>query len=170
MTVELLVMRHAKSAWDTGNTDFDRPLAPRGEGAGPRMAEWLIETELVPDYVLSSGAARARSTAQFVIDACGIDRTRYEFRRDLYTATVEDWLAELRSHDRAHAGRILICGHNPTFDDLVLELSSTMPAFTDSAKLMTTAAIAHLSFAGDWPDVAPRSGRLMQLVRPRELG
>ncbi|MGH8513640.1 MAG: SixA phosphatase family protein, partial [Gammaproteobacteria bacterium] len=37
----LLVMRHAKSDWDSGaGSDFDRPLAKRGERDAPRMGRW----------------------------------------------------------------------------------------------------------------------------------
>lgn len=47
--VELLIMRHAKSAWDSGDSDFDRPLSDRGERDAPRMAAWIAEHNLAPE-------------------------------------------------------------------------------------------------------------------------
>ena len=59
----LYVVRHGKSAWDDPHlTDFDRPLAPRGRKAAPRIAEYMREHGYVPDLVLCSAACRARQT------------------------------------------------------------------------------------------------------------
>jgi len=51
MSRELLILRHAKSAWDT-----------------PRVGRFLFQQGLVPDFVVSSPAMRARQT---VIAVCG---------------------------------------------------------------------------------------------------
>ena len=41
-----MLLRHAKSAWDTdAPTDFDRPLAKRGRKAAKRMAQWVAANE-----------------------------------------------------------------------------------------------------------------------------
>ena len=70
---ELLVMRHAKSDWDVGGSDFDRPLNGRGERAAQAMAAWIIEEDLAPDRILTSPANRARTTAAVVAAACDFD-------------------------------------------------------------------------------------------------
>lgn len=165
--VELLVMRHAKSDWDSGATrDFDRPLAARGHRAAARMAEWLEENDLQPDLVLSSSAVRARETAGYVIDQLQIQPADIEFHDDLYHADADDWRIALAGQT---ATRILICGHNPGLDWLVEFLASSPPPETDDGKLMTTAAIAHLRFERSWDQLARGSGHLESLVRPREL-
>ena len=64
---------------------------------------------------------------------------------------------------------MLICGHNFGLDELVEHLSATPPPLSQNGKLMTTAAIAHLRFDGDWAGLSASSGELVQLVRPREL-
>ena len=67
---ELLILRHAKSAWDTdAPTDFDRPLSARGERDRWRMAGWLADEGLCPDEVVTSSALRARATAEAVVEA-----------------------------------------------------------------------------------------------------
>ncbi|RZV41090.1 MAG: histidine phosphatase family protein [Acidimicrobiales bacterium] len=165
--VELLVMRHAKSDWNSGaSRDFDRPLADRGHRAAERMAQWLEDQDLQPDRVVSSSAVRARATAAYIVEHLEIADTDVEFRDDLYHADVEDWLAVLREQS---AERILICGHNPGLDWLVEFLADSSPPETADGKLMTTAAIAHLSFDGGWQSVSESAGQLQSLVRPREL-
>ena len=167
MAVDLLVMRHAKSDWgDPMLPDEQRPLAPRGNRAAVRMAEWLQEKELAPDRVLSSSAVRTRETVAHLIDGLDLDPSIVEFRDDLYLAGAWDWIDALRNESVA---RLLICGHNPGFDDLVDWLCAEPPARTLDGKLMTTAAIAHIRFDDDWPAIGPTSGRLHSLVRPREL-
>jgi len=164
--VELLIMRHAKSAWDTGDTDFHRPLNGRGARDAPRMAQWIAESDLAPDAVLSSAAVRARETALAVVFECDVDRAQVEFERDLYHASASTWLDALTHQTCA---RLLICGHNPGLDDLVDLLSADEPQLSVTGKLMTTAAVAHLRFDTAWSEISPRTGRLVSLVRPREL-
>ena len=164
---ELLVMRHAKSAWDTGApTDFDRPLAPRGERDRWRMADWLLDEGLCPDEIVASSAVRARDTAMAVAQTCGLPHERVEYLRRFYGGGVHTWIARLRE---TTADRLLICGHNPDLDELVELLAAEPPRFTATGKLMTTAAVAHFTFDGAWSELGAGSAHLVQLVRPREL-
>lgn len=64
MPRELLLLRHAKSDWDSDvASDFERPLAKRGKNDAPKVGSWLYREGLVPDHVVSSPATRARQTA-----------------------------------------------------------------------------------------------------------
>lgn len=162
--VELLVMRHAKSSWDTYATDFDRPLNTRGVAAAQKMAWWLYDSDLCPDLIVSSAALRARSTIEPVIATCGIGQESVLVRRGLYHADVDRWMQELWVQS---ADRVLICGHNPGLDDLVIELLGTLPKLTRTGKLMTTATIAHLRSDADWHQLEPGSATLVDLERPR---
>jgi len=164
--IELLVMRHAKSDWDAGETDFNRPLNDRGVRAADRMAVWLEDEGLVPDRVVSSSAVRARATAMAVVYGCSVDRSVVEFEDGLYLADAFTWLQLLA---RQSCQRLLICGHNPGLDDLVDFLASTQVSLSTTGKLMTTAAIAHFQFDCDWTDITQGSGTLASLTRPRDL-
>lgn len=159
-------MRHAKSAWDTGESDFNRPLNDRGERAAARMAEWLAENDLAPDRIVSSAAVRTHDTALAVMYACGVDRAMVDFEHELYLASAGAWFDVVKKQTCA---RLLICGHNPGLDDLVDALSADDPPLSTNGKLMTTAAVAHLSFDTHWSDISVRSGNLLSLTRPREL-
>jgi len=162
-------MRHAKSAWDTGHADLDRPLSNRGHNAAQRMARWLEDRDLKPDRIISSSAARARDTATYVSDHFGLGDV-FDCRLGLYGAAAMAWL-DLAAEQTCE--RLLIVGHNPGLDDLVHRLAPAAPRTADG-KLMTTAAIAVFNLSGPWSSLAPvslqaDSVHLDELVRPREL-
>jgi len=45
---QLLLLRHAKSAWPDGVDDHDRPLAERGRRDAPRMGAHMAATASSP--------------------------------------------------------------------------------------------------------------------------
>ncbi|MEM9655455.1 MAG: histidine phosphatase family protein [Actinomycetota bacterium] len=164
----LLIMRHAKSDWsDPALADVDRPLNGRGNAAAIRMAAWLADHDLRPDRILCSAATRTRRTVQHLVTGLWLDPATVVHRDDLYLADAESWLAAIRTE--RHAATLLLCGHNPGCDELLELLSIDEPGRQANGKLLTTAAIADLALEGPWSDVGPGSGRLVQLVRPREL-
>jgi len=68
----LLVLRHGKSDWSTGEDDFDRPLVSRGRLGSRKMGAWIRHRKLRPDVVLSSPAERARGTTEAACAAMGL--------------------------------------------------------------------------------------------------
>ena len=69
---ELLLMRHAKSDWGSGDEDDRaRPLAERGRKAARRLGRFLTAAGQVPALVLSSPAVRALETARLAVAAGG---------------------------------------------------------------------------------------------------
>ena len=79
MSRELLILRHAKSAWDTpAETDFDRPLNGRGKRDAPRIGAWLMAQALLPDHVIASPARRARQTTRRVCKELGLDASKVD--------------------------------------------------------------------------------------------
>src|SRR5260370_34478821 len=70
----LMLLRHAKSDWDDRSlSDFDRPLADRGNRDAPRMGKALSKRGPLPDIIISSPAARARQTIEAVVKSAGRD-------------------------------------------------------------------------------------------------
>ena len=167
---ELLVLRHAKSAWNTpANTDFDRPLSTRGRRDCPRVAAWLADHDLVPDHVVASPAARAAETVERVTAELDLDaETILDFEPALYDASVLTLLAVLADVP-ARAKRVLVVAHNPGLDELVVHLAGRVPALSAGGKLMTTAAIASFALRADWSELTRGCGDLLRLVRPKEL-
>src|ERR1700761_9000971 len=85
----LLIVRHAKSSWDSADiSDFDRPLNDRGKRDAPMMAHRVIKAGVSIDRFVSSPAKRARATAGLFIHEFG--RKEKEIREipELYHAEV----------------------------------------------------------------------------------
>lgn len=159
--LELLVMRHAKSDWDAGADDHERPLAERGVKSARRVGRFLARAEMVPELVISSTAVRARTTAELAAEAggwgCPIERTG-----TFYDTDPGSVIAEIAA--REAPPRLMVIGHDPTWSELVSLLAG------GGAVRLPTAAVACLELPIDsWQAVAPGKGRLVWLVVPKLL-
>ncbi len=169
MSRNLLIMRHAKSAWDTEvASDYERPLAKRGRKDAPRMGRWIKDNELLPNIIISSPALRASQTATAVADEAGIAPRDIRFEKRIYGAGVSELVRAL-SKCPADKKTVLLVGHNPGLDELLEYLSAGGIPRREDGKLLTTGALVHLKLPNDWRELTRGSGKLVVLVRPREL-
>jgi phosphohistidine phosphatase len=168
----LTLLRHAKSGWDDPVLrDFDRPLNGKGLRAAVAVGRNLRSIGLEFDHVVASPAARVVETLAGVGEGYGDDLAPAWDRR-IYLAspaTLFDVIHELPDG----AGRVLLAGHNPGLEELVLAL---VPDLKDDAlrdrveAKFPTGSIAVLEFAVDrWADVRAAGGSLTRFVRPRDL-
>ncbi len=168
MTCELLLLRHAKSSWnDTGVTDFERPLSKRGRHDAARIGGWLRHQRLTPDHVISSPALRARQTALRVLPELSLEPGAISWDDAIYDASIKALLKVL-ANGPAAASRILLIGHNPGLEQLLLWLAPQI-AIPADGKLLPTAAVAWLELSADWAALNPGCGRLRALQRPPDL-
>jgi phosphohistidine phosphatase len=165
----LHLLRHAKSSWeDTGLGDHERPLAPRGQRAAKRMAEYLAEQAPAPLTVLCSSARRARETLTLIAPGLGPETT-VEVEEELYGATAEELLDRLRRVPEPTASVMLI-GHNPGLQDLALSLARGGPGAERVREKFPTGALATLETpVARWRELGPRQAELVDYVVPREL-
>lgn len=164
---QLLLWRHAKSDWSNPDLqDHDRPLVPRGQKAAKRMAKWFIQQDLKPEQVLCSTSVRTRQTLDYFTSLTAID---CEFKPSLYHAEPAGLMQEIAQADNAFQSLMLV-GHNPGFEDLVLMLNAQgdNPPIT-SEKVMPTGALAIFQFNGDWKSITTARCQLQAIIRPREL-
>jgi phosphohistidine phosphatase len=169
MSRELLILRHAKSAWDTAAaTDFDRPLAKRGRKDAPRVGRFLLEQGLVPDYVVSSPAERAKQTVIAVCGQMDVGPEQVNFDSRIYHGFAGSLLSVLNDCP-AQSERVLIAGHNPGLETLLQNLCNHEIPMPDDYKLMPTAAVAHLEILSDWRSLEGGLARLVSLTRARSL-
>jgi phosphohistidine phosphatase len=164
MRRRLIVMRHAKSAWNTeAPDDHSRPLNKRGRRDAPRVAEELAELGWLPELVVSSDSQRTRDTWQGMQPSLG-DAVQVRFVRTLYHAGIDAVRLELADVDDAVA-TVMVLGHNPGWEEVVEELSG-------EDHTMTTANAALLSVdAPSWREAVLLDScwSLHQILRPREL-
>ena len=159
----LLIMRHAKSSWkDLSLADHDRPLNNRGKRDAPHMGRWLEMQKLVPDYIITSTAKRARKTAHAAADAMGFSK-EVEETRDFYHAWPEQYIERLQTVPNQYQ-TVMVVGHNPGMEELVAQLSGQY-------ERIQTAVIAYISLPiTDWQDFDGETrGTLNAVWRPKEI-
>ena len=167
---QLFVLRHAKSSWDDpGLDDHDRPLAPRGKRAVKLLAGHVAAHDVHPDQVLCSSARRAVDTFRGVAPGGEL-----LIEDDLYMASADAILARL-GQVPADVGSVMVVGHNPSLQMLVLKLAGVRrgtaagPEIDEVQRKFPTGALATLSFDAPWSRLRPGGARLDALVRPRDL-
>ena len=148
---QLWLLRHGEAVPHGSKDDFHRELTPRGErqslAAGQALAR--LGVEFAACY--SSPLVRARGTADRACRALGIDPIEHE---ELGMGFDVDAARELLA---AHGDgeKLLVVGHNPTFEQVVADLTGARVDFKKGA----VAAVR----------VAGTRGELLVLLRPREL-
>lgn len=167
----VLLLRHAKSSWDEPFLDdYERPLAPRGKKAAPRMGDYMAREGLVPDRVLCSGARRARETWGLVSEALDPPPPT-RFLEEIYPGTAGT-LLDLIHHLPEAEESVLLVGHNPIFQDFALFLagSGERESLRQMASKYPTGALAILDFRGEhWTGVLGGAGYLRAFIRPKDL-
>jgi phosphohistidine phosphatase len=157
----LYVLRHAKSSWNTpGQADFDRPLNERGKRDAPAMGALMKEKGFEPDLILSSPAQRAKETARLVKEAAGFT-AEIKFEPGIYEASLAD-LLKIISEVEAVSEKVLLVGHNPGLEHLLMSLTGEMNS-------MPTAALAEIELAVEqWSEII-KGGKLKNLFKPKEI-
>jgi phosphohistidine phosphatase len=165
---DLLLVRHAKSAWDDPSlVDHDRPLAPRGEKAVRRLREYLTRSEYRPDVVLCSSSRRTVDTLEGIRAALP-KRARIDVVDELYLADADTLVTLLRAIG-AEVGCAMLVGHNPGLEDLAALLAGAGDAGlrTQLAAKFPTGSLVALSFDGAWANLGAGAARIDALFVPR---
>ena len=164
----LYLLRHAKSSWaQPGLGDIDRPLNERGHYQLGLLSQWMVANNVKIDKALCSVAQRTRETIAGVQQALG--NTEVEYIASLYDSTIIDYLNAIWSQE---AESLILIGHNPMCDELARYL--TAPSSPAAENLMAyhfaSATMAVYEFDGkSWADLGEANGRLLELVRTKEL-
>jgi phosphohistidine phosphatase len=153
--MNLLLMRHAKSSWDCGDlSDHDRPLNHRGRNTAPKMAEVLVENDLVPRLILVSSSRRTQETVELMMPTLGPVDVRV--LPDLYHAAPMKIWSFVEDYARKESGDLMLVAHNPGLETVVSNIVGGIVPFP-------TGAIAHIERGpGNHTDV-------VAMWRPREL-
>ncbi len=145
---QLVLIRHAKSAYPLGVEDHERPLSERGERDAPQIGRWLTECLSLgageQARVIVSSARRAQQTWTGLAtalegpwaDSVGeTDARIYEAA----PSTLREVVEERRAHET-----VVVVGHNPGLLQLISELGLPSPVRSDAIAKFPTSAVAVL--------------------------
>ncbi len=163
MVKHLWVIRHAKTANPRGVSDFDRPLAKRGEADANLVGAWLAAQAHPATQVLTSPALRARQTATHVKNAFGLAADGLVEEPSLYMASPETIVDAARAVPDAITS-LAIVGHNPGMT-YVANLLGDAP----SAASLPTFGVVVFTFPGSWPDLAFGACEWLTSMTPKQL-
>ncbi|MGQ5700972.1 SixA phosphatase family protein [Sandaracinobacteroides sp. A072] len=167
----LSLLRHAKSSWDDPvERDYDRPLNGRGHRAARRMGQWLKDNGLVFDHVIASPALRIRQTIEGVEAGYGA-KLAPQWDRRIYMASAAT-LFDLLRETPDDVGHLLLIGHNPGLEDLLLlsTRGEDTPLRREAEEKFPTASFATIALPVDhWAETDEGGARLERFIRPRDL-
>lgn len=167
----LYFLRHAKSDWsDMSLPDYERPLNGRGRRACVKIGLNLQRMDVCPERVLCSTATRAQETIERVMSA-GDHSWPVTSEASLYGAGADRILSLIRQQPD-DCSSLLLVGHNPGFQDLVVGLSGEEAEdglIARAARKLPTGAFAEIAFAEDsFRQVGLGSGCLRQFIKPKD--
>lgn len=160
----LYIVRHAKSSWDyPGLPDEQRPLLEKGKKRTKRIIDFLLEKEVVVDFIISSPAVRAFETAKIIGKA--LKHQEEEIQKDslLYQADAER-LHNLFFDLPSGVDSLMIFGHNPTLtnfaNDFIVPKIDSIP----------TSGVVCIDFdIEQWEDISSFKSKLRFFITPKML-
>ncbi|MFT4745257.1 MAG: phosphohistidine phosphatase [Nitriliruptoraceae bacterium] len=157
---QLMLLRHAKSGWDDGQTDHARTITEHGRNSAALVGAHLKTSGLLPQLVLCSSAVRARSTLDLAMEAGGWSTAVTETDA-LYNTNVAGAMAVIA--EAPDVGTLLVVGHEPTW-------SSVIHALTGNEVVMRTATLVVLELDREsWADIEPDSSRIISVTHAHQL-
>jgi phosphohistidine phosphatase len=151
MAPQLWLLRHGEAVPHESKPDADRELTPRGERQAIAAGAGLATLGLEFDACYTSPKVRARDTARLACEALNIDPIEEDSLANGFSP--EDALELLLRHGAD--ARVLVVGHEPSFSEVVHDLTGGRIDFKKGG-----VAAVRADRAG---------GELLTLLRPREL-
>ena len=151
MAAQLWLLRHGEAVPHDSKPDADRELTPRGERQAIAAGEGLARLGVEFEACYTSPKVRAVQTAQLACQALNIEPAEEESLADGFDR--EDALELLLRHGAD--ARVLVVGHDPSFSQVVHDLTGARIDFKKGGVAAVRAERAN--------------GELLALLRPREL-
>ena len=153
----LILLRHGKSDWSAGEPDHLRPLARRGRRQVPVAGRWLADNVGAIDLAVVSPAERTCETWRLAAAELAAPPPVREDER-VYAGSAQSLLGVVRELPEELATVVLV-GHNPGLEDLVVSL-------TGQEVPMPTSALAVIDVSGPWSAADTSAAELRAHGRP----
>jgi len=165
---QLLLLRHGKSSWDTFDSDFERPLTDKGQQSVKRVAIYMLQNNLVPDFILSSPAQRAIHTSSIICDSLGLKSDAIHTDSQIYNARYEELLTVIAQCPQ-QSRRVLLVGHNPSLEELVEFLCVKPTGSGNNLIHLSPSTLVQLETNNDWGELHSSCVNLLSLTHSKNL-
>lgn len=157
MAKQLLLIRHAEAETPyLGQRDFDRELTSHGIITTSVTGKKLKELGFKPDYILSSGANRAKNTSILLAEQLGYEVDSVAFADEIYNCNLSI-LLEYVNKINSQFQHVIMVNHNPNITYLAEYLTGA-----DLSMGMNPIGIANITFeVEDWKMVKQHTGKLL---------
>ena len=158
----LYLIRHAKSDWANEHlSDVDRPLNARGYSDAQKMSAIIKQKNIVPDFIISSPAVRAISTALIFCRNLNYDPKKMLIDKNLYDASVKDYLSSISKTDNNYH-TVFLFGHNPTITNTANSLTKSI-----TEEMSTCCVVGIQSQENSWTNFDKKNNALIYYDFPK---
>jgi phosphohistidine phosphatase len=163
MQQQLFLLRHAKAEpWSPIGNDFSRSLSPKGKRHAKAVSVWAADKLSVPDTVLCSPAKRTRETLAPLLANWPQLLSTTDYVDSIYGASL-NMLMTLAEDAFSYRKRLLMVGHNPGFEDMLLDVLQVEQAA--SIQKMATGTLAIIEFSNGFKRERTHSSLVHLLTR-----
>ncbi len=158
---KIILIRHAKSSWDTITDDFTRPISNRGIKDAHLVSDVLKEHLPQKFIVWSSTAKRAKETATIFCQNMDLGLDSIVCKQELYTFEHSKLREEIKKCKNEHDTLILF-GHNDAITKFVNKFGS------ETFDNVPTSGVVMINFdTDDWGSI--KAGVTELTIFPRDL-
>ena len=166
MQRELYLLRHAEAdPWSPLGNDFSRPLSAGGKRHAKNVADWATQNLDLPDTVLCSPARRTRETLAPLLAKWPRALATTDYVDSMYGASL-DMLLTLAADAFSYSQRLLMVGHNPAIEALLVATAQAHGA--TGARKMPPGTLAVIAFEQGF-NIHSQGGQLLRLLERQDL-
>ena len=162
---EIILLRHAKSAWeDRELDDFDRPLNEKGRN-DIKKCSILYKTLLHSKcQIICSSAKRTRETCIKSLNTFNVAATDVDYINDLYHADVDALLKVVNSQENLE-NTLIVIGHNNGITDFANYLTH----YGAISHMPTYAVVKIQMEVSSWQEVSAGLGTVTEFYYPKMI-
>ncbi len=151
------LFRHGDAEENNFETDYDRELTEKGRKYSAQLGDYLKESRTEIDLVISSGAPRAKVTAEIAAGAIGYPSEKIGVEKMLYSSGNPEDILSLIICQSPEISSVMLVGHNPLLSDFIMYICSSCYGLS-----MKKSSIVKIEFdLPDWGSIGYRSGKLV---------
>jgi len=149
----VFLLRHGEAQEEDYDSDYARRLTERGKLRSSIMADHLLNSSNKVEFIISSGAPRARCTAEIIQNVFKLTQDSLVLNDTLYNAHDPWLLMDLIWNCSNSISSLMIVGHNPVLTELAYILTGN---FRTS---MEMGSVVKIGFNVDkWEEVESSKG------------